>query len=92
MDEALADAIEAVVDRHYERNEGPATVSLAMVAKLLEDRLDREVSRNELEVTCDELVEQDRLVFLRDHGRDGRIYCSKNVPQATVDVLREPMA
>ena len=92
MDESLADAIEAAVDRHYERNEGPATVSLPVVAKLIDDEVEREVSRNELEVTCDELVERGRLVFLRDHGRDGRIYCSTDVPQATIDVLREPMA
>lgn len=91
MDDVLADAIEAAVDRHYERYEGPATVSLALVRKLIDDRIDREVSRNELEVTCDALVEQDRLVFLRDHGRDGRLYCSTKVPDATVELLREPM-
>ena len=91
MDETLGDAIEAAVDRHYRENEGPASVSVALVRKLIDDRIDREVSRNELEVTCDALVERDRLVFLRDHGRDGRLYCSTAVPQATIELLREPM-
>lgn len=91
MDEALADAIEAAVDRHYESHEGPATVSVALLSKLVDDRFERRVSRNEVEVTCDALVAEGRLVFLRDHGRDGRLYCSTAVPDATVDLLREPM-
>ena len=91
MDEALADAIEAAVDGHYERYEGPATVSVTLVRNMVASRVDRPVSRNEVEVACDALVEEDRLVFLRDHGRDGRLYCSPKVPEATVEVLREPM-
>ena len=89
MDETLKGAIEAAVNRHYERYEGPATVSVTLVRNMVDGRLDRQVSRNEVEVACDALVEEGRLVFLRDHGRDGRLYCSPKVPEATVEVLRE---
>ena len=89
MDEALKDAIQAVVDRRYAANPGPATLDVALLRRLVEDRLGRPVSRNEAAVACDELVEEGRLVFLRDHGRDGRRYCSTEVPEATVELLRE---
>lgn len=90
MDERLKDAIQTAVDRRYEENDGPATITVVQIQNLVADRVSRDVSWNELEVTCDELVEEDRLVFLRDHGEDGRRYCSTKVPQATIDLLREP--
>jgi hypothetical protein len=89
MDESLKDAIEAVVDRRYEENPGPATLNVVLIRRLVADRMDRALSRNEVEVACDELVAEGRLVFLRDHGKDGRRYCSTAIPQATVDLLRE---
>lgn len=91
MEDALKDAIEAVVDRRYDESEGPATLDVSLIRNLVAAELDREVFENEVEVACDELVSDDRLVFLRDHGQDGRIYCSTGVPDATVDLLREPM-
>ena len=91
MDDALLDAIEAVVDRRYAQSEGPATLSVELIRSLVVEELDREVFENEVEVACDELVSQGRLVFLRDHGKDGRLYCSTDIPEATVDLLREPM-
>lgn len=89
MDEDLKRAIEAVVDRRYEQSEGPATLHVGLICDLLDDRIERAVSRNEVEVACDELVTEGRLVFLRDHGRDGRRYCSTALPDATIDLLRE---
>mgnify|MGYP000247659982 CR=1 FL=1 len=91
MDDALKDAIEAVVDRRYAQSDGPTTLSVGLIRDLVSADIDREVFENEVEVACDELVAEDRLVFLRDHGQDGRIYCSTDVPEATVDLLREPM-
>lgn len=91
MDEELENAIESIVDGHYETYEGPATLTVRQIKRYLDERVDRVVSRNEVEVACDELVDQDRLVFLRDHGEDGRRYCSTKVPAATVELLREPM-
>lgn len=90
MDAALKDAIVAAVDRRYEDSDGPATLRVGLIQHLVEDRFDRPVSRNEVEVACDELVDEGRLVFLRDHGKDGRRYCSSAIPQATIDLLREP--
>ena len=90
MDEDLKDLIETTVDRRYDEYEGPATVTVAQLHRRVVERFDRPLSPNEVEVACDELVEEGRLVFLRDHGEDGRRYCSRNVPQATVDLLREP--
>lgn len=90
MDEAIKDAIQTVVDRHYETYEGPATLTVRQIVNYVGEEVDRAVSRNEVEVACDELVGEDRLVFLRDHGEDGRIYCSTAVPGATVELLREP--
>lgn len=89
MDPAVKDAIQAAVDRRYEAAEGATTLSVTLIKHLIEDGFDRPVSRNEVEVACDELVEEDRLVFLRDHGHDGRIYCSTAIPAATVELLRE---
>ena len=89
VDEALADAIEAIVDRRYAESSGPGTADVALLRRLAERRLDRPVYRSEVEATCDALVDADRLVFLRDHGRDGRRYCSTAVPDATVELLRE---
>jgi len=90
VDGDLKNAIETVVDCRYEQSAGPATLHVGLIRDLLEDRVDRAVSRNEVEVACDELVTEGRLVFLRDHGRDGRRYCSAAVPDATIDLLREP--
>ena len=90
MDAALKEAIQVAVDRRYEDTEGPATLNVTLIQHLVEDGFERPVSRNEVEVACDELVAEDRLVFLRDHGQDGRVYCSTEIPQATVDLLREP--
>lgn len=90
MDEALKDAIEAAVDRRYRANDGPTTLRVALIKHLVEGRVDRPVSRNEVEVACDELVAEGRLVFLRDHGHDGRRYCSTDIPAATIELLREP--
>ena len=91
MEADLKDTIEAAVDRRYEESDGPATLGVDLVRSLVEDRLGRPVYPNEVEVACDELVAEDRLVFLRDHGQDGRRYCSTHVPDATIDLLREPM-
>lgn len=89
MDEALKDAIQHVVDERYAEMDGPGTIRVALIRKRVQERLERPVSRNEVEVACDELVAEDRLVFLRDHGTDGRRYCSTKVPDATVELLRE---
>jgi hypothetical protein len=90
MEEALKDAIETVVDDRYEETDGSGTIRVELIRQRVEGRMDRPVTRNEVEVACDELVAEDRLVFLRDHGRDGRRYCSRKVPEATVELLREP--
>lgn len=90
VDEDVKDAIEAAVDGRYEGTDGPATLKVEVIRGLIEERIDRPVSRNEVEVACDELVSEGRLVFLRDHGRDGRRYCSTAIPEATIDLLREP--
>lgn len=89
MDEALADTIETVVEERYAASAGPGTVDVAVIRRLVEERLERPVYRNEVEAACDALVERGRLVFLRDHGADGRRYCSTAVPDATVELLRE---
>lgn len=89
MDEGLEDAIQAIVDRHYEAYEGPATLTISQIQTAVGERVDRPVSWNEVAVVCDSLVEQGRLVFLRDHGVDGRCYCSTMVPEATVELLQE---
>lgn len=89
MDEALADVIEAIIDERYEESSGAGTADVELLRRLAERRLDRPVYRGEVEATCDAMVEADRLIFLRDHGRDGRRYCSMNVPTATVELLRE---
>lgn len=91
MDEELTDAIQTIVDRHYGQYEGPATLTVRQIRHYLDEEVDRAVSRNEVEVACDALVADGRLVFLRDHGADGRIYCSTKVPAATVELLREPL-
>lgn len=90
MDEALKAAIRTVVDDRYDEMEGPGTIRVELIRQRVEARMDRPVTRNEVEVACDELVEAGELVFLRDHGRDGRRYCSTKVPEATVELLREP--
>ena len=90
MDAALKDAIQTVVDDRYDEMEGPGTIRVQLIRQRVEARVDRPVTRNEVEVACDELVAEGRLVFLRDHGRDGRRYCSTRVPEATVELLREP--
>ena len=89
MDEALKGAIQAVCDRRYRESEGPATLRVSLIRALVADRLDRAVTRNVVEVAADELVEEGRLAFLRDHGRDGRRYGSAAMPRATIDLLRE---
>lgn len=83
------DAIQAVVDDRYAASSGPATADVALIRRRVERRLGRPVYRSEVEAACDALVESGRLVFLRDHGRDGRRYCSTAVPDATVALLRE---
>ena len=90
METALKDAIQTVVDDRYDEMEGPGTVRVELIRQRVEGRMDRPVTRNEVEVACDELVAEGRLVFLRDHGRDGRRYCSTKVPEATIELLREP--
>ena len=45
MDEALKDAIEAVVDRRYAENPGPATLDVVLIQRLVGDRLDRQLGR-----------------------------------------------
>lgn len=91
MDEGLKDAIQRVVDRHYAENEGPASLSVRRICHHLAEREGVEEPWNAVAVACDDLVEEGRLVFLRDHGEDGRRYCSIDVPEATVEALREPM-
>ena len=74
----------------YEESEGLATLNVTLLKHLVEDGFDRPKCRNEVEVACDVLVAQGRLVFRRGHGQDGRVYCSTEIPDATVELLREP--
>ncbi len=89
MDEALADAIEAIVDERYAASSGPGTADVELIRRAAERRLGEPVYPSEVQAACDALVDDGRLVFLRDHGRDGRRYCSTDVPAATVELLRE---
>lgn len=88
IDEDLADAIVEIVDDRYAASDGIRPMRVGMLQAVLDEGYDIEVSRNEVEVACDQLVAADRLVFVGDSGKAGRRYCSTDADAGRVERLK----
>lgn len=88
MSQEIKDRIESLVGSIHDEK-GQATMRVGLIRDLYNQRFGDSLSRNEVELACDELVEEDRLQFVMDSGKSGRRYASMKVDERKVQRLRD---